>query len=197
MRKISPEMLGRKEDKWASHILLMVSPNLLIVPLWSTREFSFTFSSNIMLLRSMEKLPITNKTRSGETFSHTCPRGACPEELWGQKINRININSQGVLQRCTIKCISLFTFKYLKICAPFPRESAEKKSLHRYPQKTPADKLVDLPAFRRQACRRQNLCASPTLRDLLFFVRPGGQATKKVNKININSSGVPCTYRAQ
>jgi hypothetical protein len=69
-------MWRRKEDKWACHLLLMVLPNLLIVPLRSTPEFSFTFSSNIVLLRSMEKLPITNKTRSGETFSHTCPRGA-------------------------------------------------------------------------------------------------------------------------
>jgi hypothetical protein len=127
MQKISPEMLGRTEEKWTCHILLMISPNLLIVPLRSTPEFSFTFSSNIMLLRSMEKIPITNKTRSGETFSHPNPRGACPEELRGQKINRININSQGVLQRCTIKCISLFTFKYLQICGLFPRESAEKK----------------------------------------------------------------------
>ncbi len=119
-------MWGKKEDKWSCLILLMVSPNLLIVPLRSTPEFSFTFSSNIMLLRSMEKLPITNKTRSGETFSHPCPRGACPEEFRGQKINRININSQGVLQRCTIKCISLFTSKYLQICGLFPRESAKK-----------------------------------------------------------------------
>jgi len=89
----------------------------------------------------------------------------------------------------------MYFFIYLQIPTDLRTFSARisgKKSLRRYPQKTPADKLVDPPA-----CRRQNLCASPTLRDLLFFVRPGGQATKKVNKININSSGVPCTYGAQ
>lgn len=57
----------------------------------------------------------------------SCPRGACPEELRGQKVNRININSQGVLQRCTIKSIPLFTFNYLKITGKyFTQITAEK-----------------------------------------------------------------------
>jgi hypothetical protein len=147
----------------------MVSLNLLIVPLRSTPEFSFTFSSNIMLLRSMEKLPITNKTRSGETFSHTCPRGACPEELRGQKINRININSQGVLQRCTIKCISLFTFKYLQICGPFPRESVEKKLTQISAEKT--RRLINLLSAGWSAYRRQNLCVLSAAADEYFLLK--------------------------
>jgi hypothetical protein len=54
----------------------------------------------------------------------------------------------------------------LKICGPFPRESAKKKAYADIRRKNPADKLVDPPA-----CRRQNLCAFPALQP----VRRGGR----------------------
>ena len=71
----------------------------------------------------------------------------------------------------------------LKICGPFPRESAGKK-LTQITAEKPADRLVDHPAFGRQACldkaipvyRRQTLCALASLRELIFLnVRRGGR----------------------